>query len=309
MVVQAQCPPSNVLLLKRNKQEGFWMDCSLQPQPGGGVFLDHHGATGNVIAHPFNLHPQPQPLQFIELSQLHQNPNQNSVVSTGLQLSFNDQRLHHQQGLACEFINSVSSFPSSGDFASHIKQQRDEIDQFLVVQGESLRRALAEKRRRHNREILAAAEEAMAMRMMEKEAEVEKAKRWNAELEVRAAQLALEVQVLQAKARAQEAAAASLQAQLQQAVICSGQDRATPEEGRGGGGSCGLDTEDAESAYIDPDRLEASGPTCRACRRRAAAAVLLPCRHFILCKECSHVALTCPVCFTPRESMVEVCLS
>ncbi|KAK4746513.1 hypothetical protein SAY87_012825 [Trapa incisa] len=309
MAVQAQCPPSDVhpsYSWCRNKQEGFWMDCSLQSQPGGGVFLDHHGATINgrkrqrreaSLARPFNLHPQPQPLQFIELSQLRQNPHQN------------DQRHHHQQGLACEFINSCSSLPSSGDFASHVKQQRDEFDQFLVAQGGILGRALAEKLQRHYREILAAAEEAVAMRMMEKQVEVEKAKRRNVELDARAGQLAVEVHVWQTKARAQEAAAASLQAQLQQAIICSVRDRVSPEEGRGGR----TDTEDAESAYIDPDRVAsaaaASGPSCRACRRRDAAAVLLPCRHLSLCMECTHVARTCPLCLAPMESIIEVYLS
>lgn len=147
----------------------------------------------------------------------------------------------------------------------------------------------------------------MTKRIRKKEAEVEKAKRRNAELEARAAQLTMEVQVWQAKARAQETAAVSLQAQLQQAIICGGHDRTSPEDGSGSG--CGLDTEDAESAYIDPDRVVvASGPSCRACRRRVAAVLLLPCRHLSVCTECSRVARDCPLCFTARESSIEVYL-
>ncbi|OWM86366.1 E3 ubiquitin-protein ligase BOI-like isoform X2 [Punica granatum] len=348
MAVQAQYP-SNVLLLNRNAPDGIGIDCSLQPQPGGagggggaGGFLDHQthmlfsnggaatntrkrgressaaaasasnniASSGNMIANPFTLQQQPQPLQLINLSQLHYNPRpqQSGVVSTGLRLSFNDQHQHqHQQSLVRESINPVSSLLPSDDFAAHVKQQRDEIDQFLLAQGEQLRRTLAEKRQRQYRALLCAAEETVARRLREKEAEVEKATRQNAELEARAAQLSVEAQVWQAKARAQEAAAASLQAQLQQAIISGGHDnRASPEDGGGCGGS---DAEDAESAYVDPDRVVvSSGPGCRACRRRVAVVVLLPCRHLCVCAECNRVAHACPVCFTVRESSVEVYL-
>ncbi|PPR87944.1 hypothetical protein GOBAR_AA32752 [Gossypium barbadense] len=69
--------------------------------------------------------------------------------------------------------------------------------------------------------------------------------------------------------------------------------------------------EDAESAYVDPGRVvsAASGPCCKACRTRAAAVVLLPCRHLCLCTECDRVAQACPLCLTFRNSSVEVFLS
>ncbi|KAJ0106632.1 hypothetical protein Patl1_18320 [Pistacia atlantica] len=176
---------------------------------------------------------QTQPPQLVNLSQLH-HPN---VVSTGLRLSFGDQQhlhqqTHHQQQQQHQNIISQSPFSSSllsEDLATQIKRQRDELDQFLLAQGEQLRRALAEKSQRHYRALLGAAEESIARRLREKDAEVEKATRRNAELEARAAQLTVEAQVWQAKARAQEATAASLQAQLQQAIMNSG----------GGGGGTG----------------------------------------------------------------------
>lgn len=94
-------------------------------------------SSGNVIANSFNLQqqPQPQPLQYIDLSQLPHNPrpHQSTVVPTGLQLSFDDQR-HHRQGLPCELVNSVSPLLLSDDFAARIRPQQDEIDQFLVAQ-------------------------------------------------------------------------------------------------------------------------------------------------------------------------------
>ncbi|KAM6588486.1 hypothetical protein CsatA_011091 [Cannabis sativa] len=293
------------------------------------------------VATPIN-HFSLQPPQLIDLSQLH-NQSQPNVVSTGLRLSFGEQQQQHnqnnhnhqnhyhhhhqQQSQQLQQLNQSSSSSASAsasasllsvmaeDFASQIKQQRDEIDQFLQAQGEQLRRTLAEKRQRHYRALLSAAEESISRRLREKEAEVEKATRRNAELEARAAQLTVEAQIWQAKVRAQEATAATLQAQLQQAIMNGGGGG-----GRGlvddGGVSCagegGVEgqAEDAESAYVDPDRVTtASGPSCKACRKRVASMVILPCRHLCLCTECDRVVQACPLCLSLRNSSVEVFLS
>lgn len=180
-------------------------------------------------------------------------------------------------------------------------------------QGEQLRRTLAEKRQRHYRALLGIAEESLARKLREKDAEMEKATRRYAELEARAAQLSVEAQVWQAKARAQESAAASLQAQLQQ-LIMSGQDRrgagAAADDGGGPGSAAeGQAAEDAESAYVDPERVVASGPSCKGCGSRAASVVLLPCRHLCVCAVCDAVVQACPVCFARRNSSVEVYIS
>ncbi|RDX75823.1 BOI-related E3 ubiquitin-protein ligase 1, partial [Mucuna pruriens] len=341
MAVQAQYP-SNVLFLNRTGQEPH--EYSLQPQPGGLLNQPHmlynnnedNGSNNNNnnncrkrgredtavannntitnIINPFSM--QSQPPQLIHLSQLHN--HQQNVVSTGLRLSFDDQhlqqqqqrlQLHQQQQSQQQHGSHSSAFLSllSQGFTSQIKQQRDEIDQFLQAQGEQLRRALAEKRQRHYRALLSAAEEAVARRLREKEAEVEKATRKNAELEARAAQLSVEAQVWQAKARAQEATAASLQAQLQQTIMCHGGEDAAA------GVSCAVEgqAEDAESAYIDPERVVATAarPKCRGCWKRVASVVVLPCRHLCICTECDAHFRACPVCLTPKNSTVEVFLS
>lgn len=86
---------------------------------------------------------QSQPSQLIHLSQLHNHQQQN-VVSTGLRLSFDDQQqqqqqtqqlLQHQSQQQQHGCHS-SAFLSllSEGLASQIKQQRDEIDQFLQAQ-------------------------------------------------------------------------------------------------------------------------------------------------------------------------------
>ncbi|KAH1164044.1 hypothetical protein AAZX31_01G189800 [Glycine max] len=322
MAVQAQYP-SNVLLFLNSKTGQEAHDYSLQSPPGQQLLDQSHmlfnnggtnsrkrgrettAATGiapNVI-NSFSLQSQSPQAQLIELTQLH---NQN-VVSTGLRLSFGDQQqrqqLQHQhQHHGCHSSPFVSLL--SEGLSSQIKQQRDEIDQFLQAQEEQLRRALAEKRQRHYRTLLRAAEESVLRRLREKEAELEKATRHNAELEARATQLSVEAQLWQARAKAQEATAAALQAQLQQAMMIG-----DGENGGGGGLSCaGGGAEDAESAYVDPDRV---GPTpkCRGCAKRVASVVVLPCRHLCICAECDTHFRACPVCLTVKNSTVEVYLS
>jgi E3 ubiquitin-protein ligase BOI-like protein len=149
----------------------------------------------------------------------------------------------------------------------------------------------------------------VARRLREKEAEVEKVARRNAELEARATQLSVEAQVWQAKARAQEAQAATLQAHLQKAMmsgVSPAQDSRRAEDPLGGVEG---QAEDAGSAYIDPDRVVVSEPRCKACRKRVASVVLIPCRHLCLCTECDQVAQACPLCLALRSSSVEVYLS
>ncbi|CAJ1928798.1 unnamed protein product [Sphenostylis stenocarpa] len=313
MAVQAQYP-SNALFLntsKSGKEPHDYLPGELLDHDQSHMLFNNGGAnsrkrgreattakaTAPNLVNSFSLRSQSP--QLIDLTQLH---NKN-VVSTGLGLSFGDQQQRqqlHQQQQQQHGCHS-SSFPSllSDGLSSQIKQQRGEIDQFLQAQGEQLRRALAEKRERHYRTLLRAAEESVLRRLREKEVEVEKATRRMAELEARAAQLSVEAQLWQAKAKAQEATAASLQAQLQQAMM-SGEDG-------GGGLSCaGGEAEDAESAYVDPERV---GPKCRGCAKRVASVVVLPCRHLCICAQCDTHFRACPVCLTVKNSTVQVYLS
>ncbi|KHN21049.1 Baculoviral IAP repeat-containing protein 2 [Glycine soja] len=293
MAVQAQYPSNVLLLNSRNGQEEHEYS-SLQPQPGGVVLLNQPhmlynindngsnnnnnntnsrkrgredpGVGNNTITAASNVIDQfslqSQPPQLVHLSQLHNHhQQQNNVVSTGLRLSFDDQHFQQQQRLQLHQNESQQHRSHSSAFlsllsqglGSQIKQQRDEIDQLLHAQGEQLRRALAEKRQRHYRALLSAAEEAGARQLREKGAE---------------------------------------------AVGVS-----SAVEGQ---------AEDAESAYIDPERVvvaTTARPKCRGCAKRVASVVVLPCRHLCVCTECDAHFRACPVCLTPKNSTVEVFLS
>lgn len=164
------------------------------------------------------------------------------------------------------------------------------------MQAERLRRSLADLRRRHYRSLLGAAEAAASRRLREKEAEASEAARRGAEMEERVARLRAEASAWQAKALADQSTAAALHAQLQHAQA---QARCKAEEQDAGA------ADDAGSCFVDPDRVvEVPAPPpiarpCRACGRRAAAVVMLPCRHLCLCAACEPVpgaAAACPMC-------------
>ncbi|KAI3707416.1 hypothetical protein L6452_25915 [Arctium lappa] len=309
MAVQAQYP-TNALIHHRSLQEDRNQDFLLQPQTGGGstaidsrLFLDHHQSS-NVDNFPggSGINPTKREScsnQLIDLTKLH---SRNAGVNTGLRLAFSD---HQRQ-------SSIGLYPiMSKDLSAQINQQRDEIEHFLQIQGEELRRTLAEKRQRHYLALLEAAEASVSRRLKDKDAEAEKAVWRRADLEARAAQLGMEAQMWQARARAQEAEAASLQAQLQQAMVIGGRYCISQIEDAPPPGSAAVgDTEDAESAYIDPERVVvASGPGCKACGERVASVVLLPCRHLCVCSECDGVVLACPLCLSLRSSSIQVYMS
>ncbi|KAE8731956.1 hypothetical protein F3Y22_tig00002338pilonHSYRG00215 [Hibiscus syriacus] len=278
--------------------------------PSDFLLVNRSAEQGTAITTPINSFSlQTQTPQLIDLSLLHRT----NLVSTGLRLSSVDQQQsqNHSDPQQQQQLSLISNFSTlfsivSDNLGSQIKRQREELDQFLLAQGEELRRALAEKRQRHYRALLGAAEESVARRLREKEAEVEKVKRRNTELEAHAAQISLEAQVWQAKARAQEASAVSLEAQLQQAIMSRGAVVVHDSRRRDEGLNC---TGGVEGTAEDPDRVVPSGSACKACRICVASVVLLPCRHLCLCIECDRVAQACPLCLTVRKSSVEVFLS
>jgi E3 ubiquitin-protein ligase BOI and related proteins len=178
----------------------------------------------------------------------------------------------------------------------------------LDVQGEQLRRVLADRLRHHNRAILLKADQSAARRLREKAAEAEREARRGKELEERLVRLRGEVVAWQAKALSEQAAAVTLHAQLQQAAAAA---RASADELAGDAGPA----ESSSSSYVDPRRAGCSSAdrACLGCRLRPASVVLLPCRHLSICGECStageaDAAMACPVCLCVRTGSVEAIL-
>ncbi|CAL9776601.1 unnamed protein product [Musa acuminata subsp. burmannicoides] len=339
MAVRAQ-HPSNVLLLNRSEPEKKEMEF---PGTAPGLldqslvyFANANGANGNPmkrarevtgvsVASPpqqghlinlFALEPLPAsaplpPPTLLSLAELQSLPR--PFTPGGLRLALEGQNRYQSQKQSDPLLSSSSSVSSSllsaltaEDFAARINRHKDEIEQYLHAQGEQLRRSLAEKHQKHYRALLGAAEESAARRLREKELEVQRAQRRSTELEDRLACLRTESMAWQAKAMADQATAASLHAQLQHAASAA----AAPPSGMGGGCNETPPAEEAGSAYVDPDRVEPER-SCRACRRRAASVVLLPCRHLCLCDACdaATAAESCPVCRSVRTGSIQVCFS
>ncbi|RRT45910.1 hypothetical protein B296_00028900 [Ensete ventricosum] len=240
-----------------------------------------------------SLQSQPCSPALVNLVPQHQ-IHQPSLVTTCLGLASEDKQ-HHRSPKQFNLFSSSSSSSSScsslfsRELAAQINHQNNEIEQFLLA-------------KRHYRALLSAAEKSAAWRLREKEVEVEREARRRAELEDRVGRLRTESMAWQAKAMADQATAAALHAQLQQAVAA----RPPPAAG----GECGdpPTAEDAESAYVDPNRVEQE-VACRTCRWRRASMVLLPCRHLCLCDACDAAAELCPVCACARAGSVGVFLS
>nr|XP_043628918.1 BOI-related E3 ubiquitin-protein ligase 1-like [Erigeron canadensis] len=300
MAVQAQYP-SHIITHQ---------DCnSLQLQSQPPPFLLHHPTDFHSPAESNSRKRRRdidmnQLMSLLHHQQQQQLQHQNVDVSTGLRLSFNDQQHLQQQQHSLSSQSSVLS----EEISTQITQQRYEIDRFLHTQSEELRRTLANKRQVHYHALIRTAEESISRRMKDKDAEAEKATRRNLELEARAAHLSAEAQVWQARAREHEIEAAALQSQLNDAIV-SGRRRLANEAEVGLTCTSG-DVQDAESAYIDPDRVVLmSGPGCKACGKRVASVVLLPCRHLCVCTECDGVVSACPLCLSFRSSSIEVYMS
>jgi hypothetical protein len=80
------------------------------------------------------------------------NPQSNTGVSTGLRLTFEDDRLRSTSPVSTSgrveaTRNLVSNMAEN--LGTHLLQERDEIDQLLKIQNEQLKSFLEEKRQRH----------------------------------------------------------------------------------------------------------------------------------------------------------------
>ncbi|CAL9190642.1 unnamed protein product [Musa hybrid cultivar] len=302
MVIRAQ-RPSGVPLLNGG-EERTGVDCS-QHLPGfldpSAVMFSGGGATANPrkrgreeaavaigstpvqdndsISNLLVLGPSSLPPTLISLAHL-RSESAAPLTSTGLQLAFGEQQQQQQRAFNPLLPASPALFEK---LAPHLKQHQDEIDGYLRAQGELLRRTLVAKWRSHYQALLSAAATAARQRIKTKEAEVEQAARKSAELERLIARLRAETLTWQAKAVAAQTAVAGLQAQLQRATEVA----AAAWEGEGESGSASL-----------IDQEPAAQGSCRACRLRNAAVVVLPCRHLSLCADCAAAgaADSCPAC-------------
>ncbi|XP_073526418.1 uncharacterized protein [Phyllobates terribilis] len=224
------------------------------------------------------------------------------AVSTGLGLS----------------LDNTSRAGSSGDsyFLSmlgdeidrELQMQDAEIDRYLKVQGERLRKVILDKLQADQLQTISYVEDEVLQKLREKELEMQNMNRKNIELEERLEQLAMEVGAWQNQTKYTENMITLLRMNLQQVYA---QSRDSKE-------GCGdSEVDDTASCYngqaIDFHLLskdnnnsdKKNSLTCKVCRLKEACMVLIPCKHLCLCKDCESRIAVCPLCHCSKNHSLE----
>ncbi|KAG8062042.1 hypothetical protein GUJ93_ZPchr0003g18037 [Zizania palustris] len=198
--------------------------------------------------------------------------------------------------------------------AAHARQQLVDVDRIVLHHTAKMWAELAEQRRRHARQMVAAVEAAAAKRLKAKDEEIERIGRLNWTLEERLKGLYVEAQVWRDVAQSNEAASNALRDELEQAL---------DTQARLGGGAAGDDAEsccygendvavradgeeDDKDAGTSTSAERRGAPRCKGCGEAAAVVLLLPCRHLCACAACAAAERTCPACGCAKNGSVWV---
>ncbi|XP_042404133.1 probable BOI-related E3 ubiquitin-protein ligase 2 [Zingiber officinale] len=192
-----------------------------------------------------------------------------------------------------------------------------EIDAIVSLHTERLRNEVREVTKRHCRGLLSAAEREAARRLREKAVELEVARLTNAALEEKVRKLTAENQMRLAAAKHYEAAVGVLRGSLQRALLLQ-QSRSRSSAGccEGYGDSEAISAAESSCCFEAEEkgrgqqqqqrRRRRSGWWCKACGRKEARTLLLPCKHLCLCEECEPGVGECPVCGAAKTAGFQV---
>ncbi|MCL7035942.1 hypothetical protein MKW94_003150 [Papaver nudicaule] len=244
-------------------------------------FLDNNNNNqyyDNINNHNSNTNSQISSVDFL----------QTRPVSTGLGLSLDDRR-----NVSCGETPVYSLFDD--EIAREFQRQDAEIDHFIKVQGERMRRAILEKVQANQFQTIALAEEMIAQKLLEKEAEVESIDNKNNELEEQIKQLIAEAGEWQHRAKLYENFIDTLKSNIQLA-----QNRDVKE-------GCGDSEVDDTASCCNSGAIDfhligntnkdfKESITCKVCKVNQVCMLLLPCRHLCLCKDCESKLSFCPLC-------------
>lgn len=172
-------------------------------------------------------------------------------------------------------------------------------------QEEAMVKGVRDMRQRHMTSFITALEKGVSRKLREKDAELETMTRRNKELVESMKQVTSEAQNWCYMAKYNESVVNVLKTNLEQAMQGS-------NAGREGCGES--DADDAASCFDPNNYLGESASAkkdmiCKACKAKEVSILLMPCRHFCLCKECQPFATVCPVCQMITTASFEVYLS
>ncbi|XP_031407022.1 probable BOI-related E3 ubiquitin-protein ligase 2 isoform X1 [Punica granatum] len=221
-------------------------------------------------------------------------------VSTGLGLSFDNNKM----------VSSGDSALLSlliDDVDRELRQQDAEIERFLKLEAERLRRNILDKIQSSQLQHLSLLEDKVLQKLREKENELEIINRKNMELEQQVEQLTVEAGAWQQQARYNENMISALNYNLQKIYA---QSRDSKE-------GCG-DSEVDDTASCCNGRAtdlhllckengeKRDTMLCKFCRVNRVCMLLLPCKHLCACRECESKLSFCPLCQSSKSAGVEV---
>ncbi|KAF8412720.1 hypothetical protein HHK36_000689 [Tetracentron sinense] len=209
------------------------------------------------------------------------------------------------------------------DISLHIQQQQLEIDWIVAQHTEKVRLEVAERRKRHSRQLVAAVEEGIMKRLKEKEEEMEKIGKLNWVLEERVKSLYTENKMWRDLAQTNEATANALRSSLEQVLAQvkderfrgSREEEAVADDAESCCGSSDFGEDDETTRRL----VETVGERefvkdkinrlCRNCGEAESCVLLLPCRHLCLCTMCGTHLHTCPICRSNKTASVHLNMS
>ncbi|XP_058092815.1 probable BOI-related E3 ubiquitin-protein ligase 3 [Magnolia sinica] len=338
MAVQAQYPSSNAFraregvfdelqLPHRENQNGNllkgYSNYAVQPQILNGTVFSEPGSelTCNASGSRKRSRVDQMPLPKPQISQfLNKAPEKAAAagISTGLQLSYEDNRLIESAATSTSGRSAViSPMLLSQDLVSCFYNESIEIDALIRLQNEKLRSGLEETRLSHYRSMLLMLEQKSLKCLREKERELDNARRRNADLEEKVKQMSAENQIWFHMAKNNEAIVSNLRSSLEQVLL---HNSATTKEGYGDSSdgltlvaddavSCCYEDVEERTDTAQENRALKYRRTCKSCRVNEVSVLLLPCRHLCLCKDCESKMDSCPICMSMRNASLQIFMS
>jgi len=219
-------------------------------------------------------------------------------VWTGQLLHSSDSSRFEQSDMTSTSGGSAIFDSTDNLIASCFQRQRLEMDAIVRFQNERMKSIVNELSKRQCRTLLSTVERGIQKKLAEKDSELERATRRSMELEVKLKQITTENQIWFGVARNNEAVVTSLRTDLQQALLRQNFNDVAEGFGDSGGGN-----DDQQSSI---DLPKDSKGCCKVCGVEELSILLLPCRHFCLCKSCQSKVDTCPVCKCSSYACIHV---
>ncbi|KAL6847449.1 hypothetical protein ACP4OV_023302 [Aristida adscensionis] len=164
--------------------------------------------------------------------------------------------------------------------------------------------AAAQQRRRHEAARVLTAAKAEWVRAKDEELARARWLAWALQARLRAA--CAEARAWRAAALAGEAVAAALHADLGHALRADADADADADVLVEDAGSCCYGDNDGGGGGVDHGSAASPWGACRGCGERAAAVLVLPCRHLSACAPCAGAAAACPACGSSKVGSVAV---